>query len=164
MDHLFSPWRYAYVTSVKDDGECVFCRLGGADPAMDSETYVLHRGRYHFIVLNVYPYTSGHLMIVPFEHVDRLSGLSGEAAAELIELTTRSEQVLDEAYRPEGINFGLNLGKCAGAGIEAHLHLHAVPRWFGDTNFMTAVGETRLLPESLEESWQRLAGRFGAAR
>ena len=161
MDYLFSPWRYSYVTSTKDEGGCVFCRLASADPSEDESSFVVHRGEHHFIVLNTYPYTSGHLMIVPYEHVARLTELDRSSREELGELTARSEQVLDEVYHPEGINFGLNVGECAGAGIAEHLHLHAVPRWFGDTNFMTVTGETRVLPEDLQDSWRRLQGCFG---
>jgi ATP adenylyltransferase len=160
MDYLFSPWRYSYVTAPRNGDGCVFCELGGSDPADDEQRYVVYRATHHYVVLNAYPYTSGHLMIVPYEHASRLSALRPAALHELVALTAQVEAVLDEAYHPDGINVGLNLGKCAGAGIEEHLHLHAVPRWFGDTSFMTVVGETRVLPEVLRESWRRLSGRF----
>ncbi len=121
---------------------------------------MLFRGRHHFVVLNIYPYNSGHLMVVPFLHAARLEDLSSEALAELALLAARTERVLRDAYRPDGMNLGMNLGAAAGAGIDGHLHLHVVPRWTGDTNFMTVAGESRVLPESVEDTWRRLDGRF----
>ena len=161
MDQLFTPWRYAYVTADRDKKTCLFCDIAARAAADDDRTLVLHRGRHNFVVLNAYPYTSGHLMIVPYRHEARLSMLDDSARNELLSLAARAEAVLEDTYRAQGLNFGFNLGKCAGAGVAGHLHMHAVPRWFGDTSFMTVTGETRILPESLEESWTRLRGRFG---
>lgn len=161
MDFLFSPWRFSYVTSVKEGNDgCVFCRLASSEATQDESSYVIHRAVHHFVVLNAFPYTSGHLMIVPYDHAARLSDLQRPGLEELMRLAAQSERVLDEAYHPGGINIGLNLGECAGAGIAGHLHMHAVPRWTGDTNFMTVTGETRVLPEDLHDTWLRLHGRF----
>ena len=160
MDHLFSPWRYAYVTSQPDGSGCILCRIADGDGSRDEERLVVARARHHFVVLNLYPYSSGHLMIVPYRHVARLGDLGDEALAELSSLAARAEAALGEAYRPEGLNMGLNLGRAAGAGIADHLHLHVVPRWAADTNFMTVAGETRVLPEELHETWRKLRESF----
>ena len=160
MDHLFSPWRYAYVTSPKTDGGCVLCRIGSADPSGDEGGFVVARGLHHFVVLNIYPYNTGHLMIVPYRHVPRLAELGEEVLKEMALIAARAEAALSEVYRPEGINLGMNLGQCAGAGIADHLHLHVVPRWAADTNFITVTGETRVLPEDLHRTWQRLRGKI----
>ena len=155
------PWRYAYVSdSIDRPATCVLCELASANPSDDESALVVRRGGRHFIVLNRYPYNSGHLMVVPYEHVPRLSELSGESLTELFTLTAQAEKVLQETYDPEGLNVGLNLGRCAGAGIADHLHVHVVPRWSGDTSFMTVSGETRVLPEDLTETWRKLRGRF----
>ena len=161
MDHLFSPWRFDYVTR-RDEGEgCTLCRVAAEPPERDEAVFILDRATHNFVVLNIYPYTSGHLMIVPFDHVARLEDLPAEPRNEMLSLAARAESVLSELYRPDGINLGLNLGRCAGAGIVEHLHLHVVPRWCGDTSFMTVTGGARLMPEELSESWRKLRGRFG---
>ena len=160
MDHLFTPWRYAYVSNAQPSGECVLCRLASIESSRDEESFILQRGRHNFLVLNTYPYNTGHLMIVPYQHVARLLALPSESLAEMLLLASRAERVFEEVYRPEGINLGMNLGRCAGAGIADHLHLHVVPRWAADTNFMTVAGETRVLPEDLHETWRKLHGRF----
>jgi ATP adenylyltransferase len=160
MQHLFSPWRFQYVTQSKQQEGCVLCRLGAADPEQDEAGLIVHRGEHHFLVLNLYPYTSGHLMIVPYEHLARLSELSDAARNEMITLAAALERLLGEVYRPEGINLGMNLGECAGAGIIEHLHLHAVPRWCGDTSFMTVTGRTRVMPEDLHDTWRKLHGKL----
>lgn len=155
MEKLFSPWRLRYITSVHDRGRgCVFCRA--ARSRRDRDNLVLVRGRDNFIILNKYPYNNGHLMIVPFAHVPTLAGVSQEALGEMMDLAVVCEAALRTAYRPTGINFGMNLGRSAGAGIDRHLHLHVVPRWDGDTNFMSVVHGTRVLPESLQKTYQRL--------
>jgi ATP adenylyltransferase len=118
------------------------------------------RGKHCFIALNAYPYTSGHVMILPYAHLDRLAKLPRDAAHELMDLSQRTERVLEQVYRPHGLNFGVNLGEAAGAGVAGHLHLHAMPRWVGDTNFMTVVGETRVIPEELQDTWKRLRAGF----
>jgi len=158
MDFLWTPWRYAYVATVDKKTGCVFCDLPGAGG--DEKALIVHRAQYNFIILNAFPYTSGHVMVVPYEHVDRLNLLPEAAASEMMGLTRRLEQALSEIYEPDGVNLGMNIGKAAGAGIAGHIHMHVLPRWAGDTNFMTVVGETRLLPESLEETYRRVKGKF----
>jgi ATP adenylyltransferase len=161
MDRLFSPWRLDYITGPKDKA-CVFCRHAEethAAPA-NPDSLVLATGERAYVVLNRYPYNNGHLMVVPYRHTSTLTELDRDELAELMLWTQRAEQALREAYRPEGINAGINLGKVAGAGIEEHLHIHLVPRWAGDTNFMTVIGETRVLPETLTETANRLRPVF----
>jgi len=160
MDYLFTPWRFAYVATSRVEGQCVLCFLGASEPATDSHTFVLQRGEHCYLVLNLFPYNTAHLMIVPYAHVARLAQLPPEALAELTRIAARAETVLEETYRPEGINMGINLGKAAGAGIAEHLHLHVVPRWGSDTNFMTVTAETRVLPEDLPVTWRKLQGKF----
>jgi len=199
MDHLWTPWRYAYVTQPKDqnpeanpetnpdtrearagvpaalaawpgDHHCVFCNLiAAADYAIehgmtaeeaDRAANIVLRGKSCYICLNAYPYTSGHVMIVPYAHEGSFSALAAETAQEMMALAQRTALALERAYSPDGTNLGLNLGKAAGAGVADHLHMHLLPRWFGDTNFMTVTSETRVLPEILEQSWQRLREAF----
>jgi len=162
MDHLWSPWRYAYVSGSGHRDVCIFCEMA-SDPAQDRERLVLHRGQFNLIVLNRFPYTSGHVMIAPYKHVAALAGLDVATLSEMMALARTLEAVLREAYRPDGYNIGMNLGRAAGAGIADHLHLHVLPRWSGDVNFMTAVGDTRVLPEDLNTSYEKLAGFFGQA-
>jgi ATP adenylyltransferase len=186
MDHLWSPWRYAYVTSADStvrpgvpeslaawpgDLGCVFCNLTASiDYAIangmnacqaEAAGGLIHRGKDCFICLNAFPYTSGHVMVMPYAHLDRLAALPAETAHELIDLAQRTERALERAYKPHGFNFGMNVGKAGGAGVAGHLHLHALPRWAGDTNFMTTVAETRILPEELETTWKRMRAAFG---
>ena len=152
MDHLWSPWRLEYVTGAKPEG-CVFCSA--------AETpLLLFAGGLAYVVLNLYPYNNGHLLIVPYRHEATLAGLTREEMTEVGLLTQRAETALREAYRLDGINVGVNLGAAAGAGIEPHVHVHLVPRWRGDTNFMTAVGQTRVLPETLDAAAARLRPIF----
>ena len=185
MDYLWTPWRYAYITSAgrevragvpealvawPGDHGCVFCNLiasidhaiaGGMSPeAAETAGGLIWRGQFCFVCLNAFPYTSGHVMVVPYAHLDRLAALPAETTHELIDLAQLTERVLERLYSPQGYNFGLNLGKAAGAGVAGHLHLHAMPRWLGDTNFMTTVGETRVLPEDLETTWKRMRSAF----
>jgi ATP adenylyltransferase len=157
VDFLWSPWRLDYVTGARTSTGCVFCAAVSGD---SQEDLIVHRGPHCFIVLNLYPYNSGHLMVVPTRHVASLSEATVEEVHELIELTRVAEAVLTEAYAPHGMNMGINLGKPAGAGVLDHVHLHVVPRWNGDTNFMTVVGETRVLPEELGASAARLRSLF----
>jgi ATP adenylyltransferase len=186
MDHLWTPWRYAYITSTdgaprlgvpaslsgwQGDLGCVFCNLiasidyaiaNGMNPEeAEAAGGLILRAKQCFICLNAYPYTSGHVMVMPYAHLDRLTALPTETAHELIDLAQRTEQVLQQLYNPHGFNFGLNIGKAGGAGVAGHLHLHALPRWAGDTNFMTAVAETRILPEDLDVTWKRMREAFG---
>ena len=146
------------MTGSKVDAGCVFC---DAPRLSDPESLVVHSGSRCFVVLNLYPYNNGHLMVVPFRHVATLSDLTTDELHELAVLTQRSEAALAEAYQPHGLNVGMNLGKPAGAGVLDHLHLHIVPRWNGDTNFMSVVGETRVLPEELPATAARLRVEFG---
>ncbi len=158
MDFLFTPWRYAYVTGADKARECLFCRVAGRQN--DRENLVVHRAEHCFIMLNAFPYTSGHVMVVPYPHTDQLQKLPAAAAHELMDLTQKMEGVLRELYHPDGLNLGMNLGKAAGAGVAGHIHMHALPRWVADSNFMTVVGETRVLPESLEITYERIKARF----
>jgi ATP adenylyltransferase len=158
MDYLWTPWRYTYITQPGEPAGCVFCRAAGSSD--DRECLVAHRAAHNFVILNRFPYTNGHLMIVPFEHVATLEDLSEDAVLELILLARRTEKHLRALYRPDGLNLGINIGRSAGAGIADHLHLHILPRWTGDTNFMTAVGETRVLPEELEATWSKVRAAF----
>ena len=154
---LWAPWRMEYIESDKS-GECIFCVALASDD--DAAKYVLHRGEHCFVMLNAYPYTSGHLMVSPNDHVDSLEQLGAETLLELMTLTQRSLAAIREAYGPEGFNLGVNQGKVAGAGVEDHVHLHVVPRWAGDTNFMPVVGGVRVLPQSLEDSYAALKPLF----
>ncbi len=154
MDRLWTPWRLAYVTAVSNDSPwCVFCT---ALANGDTEPLIVYRGETCFVILNLYPYNNGHLMVVPHRHVGRLADLTPAELGELMRLTRVVEMALQERYQPHGFNMGLNLGKPAGAGVLDHLHMHVVPRWNGDTNFMTVVGETRVLPEDLAQSAAQL--------
>ena len=161
MRVLFSPGRYAYVTSAREQGGgCILC--GIRDAAEDEPNLVLHRSPLTFVLINKYPYNSGHLMIVPNRHEGDLHRLTPAERSEVIELAGHAEKVLREAYRAQGINLGMNLGESAGAGIVGHLHLHLVPRWSGDTNFMSVVGATRVIPEDPSTSFTRLKPLFAA--
>jgi len=154
MDYLWTPWRYAYVSSADKSVECVFCDAPKED---DDKALIVHRGEHCYVILNRYPYTPGHVMIVPYMHLDELQKLAGEAANEIMVLSQRMESVLRELYRPDGINLGMNIGKAAGAGIAGHIHMHVLPRWVADANFISVVGETRVLPETLEVTWGRIS-------
>ena len=157
MERLYSPWRLAYVTAASGEcsGACIFCEaLERNDPL------VIHRGTHTFVILNLFPYNNGHLMVVPNRHIGRLADAGPEELSELMALTRAAEMALTEAYAPHGLNMGLNLGKPAGAGVLDHVHMHVVPRWNGDTNFMSVVGETRVLPEELPATADRLRPIF----
>ena len=161
MDRLWTPWRLTYVTDAGGaSGGCIFCdALAGGE----AEPLIVRRGRHAFIILNKFPYNNGHLMVVVNRHVGRLSDMSADEAAEVMALSQAAERALTTVYAPHGFNMGLNLGKPAGAGVLDHLHLHIVPRWNGDTNFMSVVGETRVLPEKLPATAARLREEFGRA-
>ena len=184
MDILWTPWRYSYVSTVDSstrkgvppelaswpgDTGCVFCNLlqasahaveNGMAAEADRAAKIIYRGKQCFLCLNAYPYNSGHVMILPYAHTAELGKLEPAEAQEMMALAQRLERVLKEVYRPDGINLGMNLGKAAGAGVLGHLHLHMLPRWSGDTNFMTVIGETRVLPEPLDVTWNRLHQAF----
>ncbi len=154
MKHLWSPWRMAYIQNNTNDVECIFCHV---QKGVDSyENLVVYRGNLSFVILNRYPYTSGHLMVVPYRHKQNLDEFTPETRAELMELTARSLCVLRTVYHAQGFNVGANIGSAAGAGIPKHFHFHIVPRWEGDTNFMSAIGDTRIVPEALEETYHRI--------
>jgi ATP adenylyltransferase len=155
---LWAPWRLEYIRRPSPD-ECIFCRAASPE-AGDEENHVVHRGERCFVLLNAFPYASGHLMIAPYEHVPSIEDLDAEALADLMALSRRSVAALRANYAPEGFNLGINVGKVAGAGFEDHVHMHVVPRWGGDTNFMPVVGGTRVLPQALDESWAELRERF----
>ena len=168
MDHLWSPWRLEYVVGAKPKTGCVFCSAARPlnhqsqipDHHSGPDPLVLHQGRHCYVILNLYPYNNGHLMVVPYKHTDTLTGLEPAELHELAELTQMSEAALREGYRLEGINMGVNLGRVAGAGIVEHIHVHLVPRWLGDTNFMPVIGQTRVLPEELGATAARLRPIF----
>ena len=154
MDYLWTPWRYRYIADASKDDRCIFCDALGADD--DRKTLIVFRGAKNFIILNRYPYTSGHVMIVPYAHVADLSACDPEALSEMMRLAQRVESIYRRDYKPDGMNLGMNLGRAAGAGVAGHVHLHVLPRWFGDANFMTVAGETRVHPEELKTTYQRL--------
>ena len=155
MDFIWSPWRYDYLASggVKAPS-CVFCV--GEDRTHDDERLIVFRGTHNFIILNLFPYTSGHLMVAPYEHLDTIVSAKADQLTEMMQLSQKSISVLQKLYRADGFNIGMNLGSAAGAGIREHFHLHVVPRWIGDANFMSIVGETRVLPEDLHKTYQRV--------
>jgi ATP adenylyltransferase len=153
MDYLWTPWRYAYVTGGAETEGCIFCELA---KERDEIAKIVFRGQHCYIVLNTYPYTPGHVMIVPYAHLDELHKLPTPAAHEMMELSQRTESAQRALYRPDGLNLGMNIGKAAGAGIAGHIHMHVLPRWVADANFVSVVGETRILPETLDVTWQRL--------
>ncbi len=155
MDYLWTPWRYQYISKTGEAGDCIFC-AAAADPARDEESLVVHRATTPFVILNRFPYTNGHMMLVPYAHAATLEDLGDETLCELMRLARDAERRLREVYRPEGLNMGINLGRCAGAGIADHVHMHVLPRWTGDANFMTVVGETRVMPEDLKVTWEKL--------
>jgi len=157
MDYLVTPWRYAYITNTAAS-ECIFCVQPHSDN--DEKALIVHRGQHCFVMLNAFPYTSGHVMIAPYEHVDQLQRLAAPAAQEMMALTQKLEGVLRDVYHPDGLNLGMNLGKAAGAGIAGHIHMHVLPRWVGDTSFVSVIGETRVLPEALETTYTRIKERF----
>ena len=157
MDRLWSSWRHSYVTRSEEPRGCVFCTACLTD---DGRDLVVHEGALAYVILNKYPYNAGHLMVVPRRHVAQLAALERDELHEMAQLTQLSERVLTDAYSPQGINVGMNLGRPAGAGIVDHLHVHLVPRWNGDTNFMTVVGEVRVLPEELPRTAERLRPIF----
>lgn len=159
MDRLWSPWRYRYVSAAeqKADG-CIFC----VKPAQndDEGNLIVYRGDRNFVLLNLYPYTSGHLMVAPYRHVPTLEDADEETVTELMLLTRRAQRHLREAYNAPGFNVGMNIGSCAGAGVAGHIHMHVLPRWTGDANFMTTIGETRVMPEDLTDTFRKLRAAF----
>lgn len=153
MDRIYTPWRYAYVTGQIEEEGCIFCNRLHWD---EEEHHVLHRARHWYVMLNRYPYNNGHLLLVLNRHQPALAGCTPDELAEMGRLLPALETTLQRAYAPQGINCGYNGGNCAGAGVPEHLHLHMLPRWGGDTSFMTTIGETRIMPETLDETYARL--------
>lgn len=155
MDFIWSPWRYNYLASHGEPRpDCVFCVE--EDTSHDAERLIVFRAAHNFIILNLFPYASGHLMIAPYEHIKTIALAKSEQLSEMMDLSKRSVAALQQLYRPDGFNLGMNLGQAAGAGIREHFHFHVVPRWSGDANFMSITGETRVLPEELNRTYERL--------
>lgn len=158
MDYLWSPWRYQYLTDAAKPDGCIFCAIAASSD--DEQNLIVWRGAHNFIVLNRFPYTSGHLMVVPYTHASELSAIDDREAAEMMSLARRAERSLRGVYKPDGLNIGMNIGASAGAGIAGHIHMHVLPRWHGDANFMTTIAETRVLPEDLAHTWRRVHDSF----
>ena len=163
-DRIWAPWRLEYVKDASKDDEqgCIFCAFPAEDAANDAANLIVHRGERCFVILNKYPYTNGHLMVAPYEHVATLPEVEPETVAELMSLAQEGMRILERTYSPHGYNVGFNQGRVAGAGVEHHIHVHVVPRWGGDTNFMPVLADTRVMPQTLEQSYEALAGSFGA--
>jgi ATP adenylyltransferase len=162
VERLWSPWRNEYIANTSPgppQTSCIFCEAQ-KNPADDSKNLILHRGLHNFVILNKYPYISGHLMIAPYSHLGQLVSAPKDVTDEMMDLVKRSQNALIDVYKPEGFNVGMNLGHVAGAGIADHIHMHILPRWGGDTNFMSTVGETRVLPEDLTLTYQKLSGKI----
>ena len=159
-ERIWAPWRLEYVKDASKDAEqgCIFCAKPEAGD--DEGSLIVHRGERCFVILNLYPYTNGHLMIAPFEHIGAIQELPAETTAEMMTLAQRAIEILTEQYEPHGFNVGFNQGRVAGAGVEHHIHMHVVPRWGGDTNFMPVLADTRVMPQTLEQSYEALRGRF----
>jgi ATP adenylyltransferase len=160
MDRLWTPWRFDYIRGLGEpEPGCVFCRIAGR-PNEDRQNLVLFRGPGVYILLNLFPYTSGHLLIVANRHIPFLRDATDSELGEFARSAQRCEEALRREYRPDGFNLGFNLGRAAGAGVEHHLHMHVIPRWTGDSNFVSVVGETRILPEELPRTWERMSPHF----
>lgn len=160
MDFLWTPWRYRYLAQPGNEDRCIFCdALAFGD---DTKSQIVLRGKLSFIILNRFPYTSGHVMIVPYAHVAELTQCDPEALAEIMRLAQKTQTALNNIYHPHGFNLGMNLGRCAGAGVTGHIHMHLLPRWIGDANFMTTVAETRLEPEELSTTYEKLKSALAA--
>ena len=161
MDVLWSPWRYDYITgsgTARSSG-CVFCGILN-DSASDEEKFILKRAEFNFVILNIYPYATGHLLIVPYAHIAELNQIDKQTSDEMMDITKSSQRALGEVYQPEGFNLGMNLGRSAGAGVAEHLHMHVLPRWSGDVNFMTSVAQTRTIPEDLRTTYDKLRDKI----
>ncbi|MDR2592106.1 MAG: HIT domain-containing protein [Chitinispirillales bacterium] len=160
--HLWAPWRMSYIAGIdnkKDDG-CIFCSKPGQDRGCDKENLLLYRGKTCFVLMNLFPYNNGHLMVIPYKHTSDILDIDCEASAELWNLVCRSKRALDSVMHPDGFNIGMNLGRTAGAGIDQHIHMHIVPRWNGDTNFMPVIGETKVISQALSDTYEALSPHF----
>jgi ATP adenylyltransferase len=158
MKHIWSPWRMTYIENHGKEDGCVFCKAAAREDSADN--LIIQRGELAFVILNRYPYTSGHVMVVPFVHKRNLEELDPLTRAEIMEWTARSTTVLRKIYNTTAFNIGVNIGEAAGAGVKEHVHTHVVPRWNGDTNFMSTLAETRVLPEALEDTWKKIKDGF----
>ncbi|MBX9693940.1 MAG: HIT domain-containing protein [Cyanobacteria bacterium] len=158
MEYLWTPWRFSYVTGLDRPTGCVFCMLIKEDS--DEKNLIVHRAEHNFVIMNLFPYSNGHVMVLPYAHLASLTDLDEATTTEMMELCKRIQRVLEVEYKPNGFNVGFNLGKCAGAGIAEHLHMHIVPRWIGDANFVSVIGETRMMPEDLLSSYNKIAKHF----
>jgi ATP adenylyltransferase len=158
MDRLWSPWRYRYVSTASEGDRCIFCDKPNAGD--DRRNLIVHRAERNFVLLNLFPYTSGHVMVAPYAHVPTLEEADEATVAEMMLLARTLQSYLRSIYRPSGFNVGMNIGSCAGAGVAGHIHMHVLPRWAGDANFMTTIGETRVLPEDLDTTYEKLASCF----
>jgi len=156
---IWAPWRLRYVSTTNKQTGCVFCDKPAEGE--DRAALIVHRGKRCYVILNLYPYTSGHLMVAPYEHVGSLQEIEPEVTAEMMDLAQRAIRRMEGTYGPEGFNLGINQGRVAGAGVEGHIHLHVVPRWAGDNSFMPVLADTRVMPQSLEETYEALEGGFG---
>jgi ATP adenylyltransferase len=156
LAHLDAPWRMEYIEQAEKAEACIFCAKPCEEETCDNKNYIVHRGEHCFIILNAYPYNSGHLMVIPYQHAADLSALPPETCLEMMRLAAIAMEALKRIMSPDGFNLGMNLGRAGGAGISEHMHLHVVPRWVGDTNFMTTVAQARVLPESLERTWEKV--------
>jgi ATP adenylyltransferase len=163
MDYLWSPWRFRYVSEAGKSDRCFLCEKAAGDPSRDRDELILHRGRANFLLLNLFPYTTGHALVAPYAHAATLEEVDPESLSEMMELARRLLKSYKSCYNPGGYNLGMNLGKCAGAGVADHLHLHVLPRWTGDANFMTVIGETRVQPEDLSTTYDKLLRCFRSA-
>ena len=155
MDYLWTPWRYAYIISADRAPGCIFCDKPAEND--DRKNFIVHREKHCYVILNAFPYTSGHVMVVPYAHLDQLDKLPTEAAHEMMDLSRKMESVLRSVYNAEGVNLGMNIGMCAGGGVAGHVHMHVLPRWTADANFVSVVGETRVLPETLEQTYEKIS-------
>jgi ATP adenylyltransferase len=160
MDRLWTPWRFEYIRTADHEPSCVFCNI--LNEERDDANFVLYRGRCAFVLLNLFPYTSGHILVAANRHISLLNDASPEEMQEIILLGRRCEHALQQEYKPQGYNLGFNLGRAAGAGVEHHLHMHVLPRWIGDSNFVSVIGETRVLPEELPTTHKRLLPYFNS--
>jgi ATP adenylyltransferase len=159
MDFLWTPWRYQYIAGAGKNDRCIFCEA----PTMgDEKAHIVLRGELNYVILNKFPYTTGHVMVVPYAHIGELGLATPETLAEMMRMAQRVQGTLASVYKPEGFNLGMNLGRCAGAGVTGHIHLHLLPRWIGDSNFMTTVSETRMEPEELDTTYKKLRDALAA--
>lgn len=158
LEHIDAPWRMEYITQTTQpqSDDCIFCAKPCESESCDRANYLLHRGKHCFIIMNAFPYNGGHSMVIPFRHISKLSELTAEEQLEMMQLSTLLANAMTKTMCPDGFNLGMNIGRAGGAGIAEHIHLHVVPRWVGDTNFMTTIGNSRVLPEAIVQTWEKL--------